>query len=322
MSFRDRLLKSWQRADGLTIVLWPLSVVYRCLFAMNKLRYRFGFAASYRAPVPVIVVGNISVGGTGKTPLVVFLVEALREAGYTPGVISRGYGGRSDRYPVLVDFNTPAEVCGDEPALIVRRTGVPLCVGPDRSASIKLLLKNNEIDVVVSDDGLQHFAMQRDIEICLIDKTSPQTNHFLLPAGPYREGKSRLSSIDFLVSHRTQENSDGGVSMRLEAGKVQPVVDTNTREFPEDQRIHAIAGIGNPQRFFTTCTRLGLQFDEHVFPDHHRFRKSDIDFAGAAVLMTEKDAVKCQEIADHCHWYLPVDAKLSAGFIEQLIKKL
>ncbi len=322
MAFRDHLLKSWQQANGLSVALWPLSLLYRLVFSANRFRYRIGLAKSYRAPVPVIVVGNLSVGGTGKTPLVIFLVNALREAGYKPGVISRGYGGQAKQYPLEVGADTPVTYSGDEPALIVRRTAVPMCVGPDRKASIEYLLERHELDLIISDDGLQHHALQRDIELCIVDKTSLQKNSYLLPAGPWREPLTRLNSVDLVVYHGDSDTQEKQISMQLMPAQPLPVLADSKAIFDSSKPIQAIAGIGNPQRFFDTCVQLGLKIDAHAFPDHHKFLKEDIEFGETQVLMTEKDAVKVREIADHRHWYLPVDAKLSAGFIDRLIEKL
>lgn len=317
------MLNGWRRPNALSMALWPLSLVYRAGFVLNRFRYQIGLAKSFKAPVPVIVVGNLSVGGTGKTPLVIYLLNELRQAGHKPAVISRGYGGQAQRYPLGVDSDTPVAECGDEPALIVRRTGVPMYVGADRKASINCLLENHDVDVIVSDDGLQHHALQRNIELCIIDKTAPQSNEFLLPAGPWRESQARLKSVDFVVSHTVADvDQEQEISMRLVPSQPKPVLPDCSAIFDSSKAIHAVAGIGNPQRFFTTCERLGLKFEAHVFPDHHQFQKQDIDFAEGQVLMTEKDAVKVTKIADHRHWYLPVDAKLSAGFIDRLLEKI
>lgn len=330
---RKILMRSWQKSNGLTIMLWPLSLVYRLLFALRSQLYKMGVLASYTAPVPVIVVGNLSVGGTGKTPLVIYLIERLRELGFRPGVISRGYGGDASSYPLLLNANTPVEDSGDEPALIFRRTGAPIVVGPERAADVKLLLDRADVDVIVSDDGLQHLALNRDIEICLLDDTSPLKNLCCLPAGPLREPMSRLGSVDLIVRHQASgavsekaecpASNAGEFTMGLEPGEPHSLLESNQVSFDSSKPLHAIAGIGNPQRFFNTCREIGLTFTAHSFADHHRFEADDLNFNdGLAVLMTEKDAVKCQAFAKPQHWYLPVDAKLSSGFVEALLKKL
>lgn len=324
MAFRDTLLKSWQNPTILTWVLWPLSVLYRVLFSLRQLLYKTGIKKRYRAPVPVIVIGNITVGGTGKTPLVIYLLEFLAKQGFKPGVISRGYSGSAESYPLTVTTETPVSGCGDEPSLIVSRTNAPMVVGPNRAESIQQLLKEFDVDIVISDDGLQHLAMQRDIEICLQDSTKTSTNFHLLPAGPYRESLSRLKSIDLLVQHISLSNdkiNEHVTTMNLVAGEPQPLVMSNTCTWSAETKVHAIAGIGNPERFFSTCRAIGLDIIEHPFADHHQFSASDLKFNDQLpVLMTEKDAVKCVGFANQQHWYLPVDAKLSANFDEQIIE--
>ena len=328
MGIKDTLLNSWKSPNVLTGVLKPFSHVYRGAFALRKKAFKSGYLESYRAPIPVIVVGNLTVGGTGKTPLVIYLVEKLREQGLTPGVISRGYSGDAPEYPFTVTTMTDVAHSGDEPALIVKRTGVPMVVGPDRKASIQALLKSYKVDIIISDDGLQHLALQRDIEICIVDDTTQQKNEYLLPAGPYREPLSRLMNVDFIVRHGGNVgNAENQFSMHLQASEPQPVnpeliVPDDNIEFPNDDKIHAIAGIGNPQRFFDTCESLGYQFEAHRFADHHHFSSVDIDFGNSTVLMTEKDAVKCIDIANKHHWFLPVNALLSEGLIDSLMTKL
>ena len=326
MTFREQLLKSWQQPNTLSILLWPLSQLYRLLFWARSVAYQSGLLNSYRASVPVIVVGNITVGGTGKTPMVIYLVELLRQHGYRPGVISRGYSGSSQSYPLSVVTSTPVTDCGDEPALIVKRCRVPMVVGADRSASITKLLADSEIDIIISDDGLQHLALQRDLEICIEDMTNASQNSYLLPAGPYRESNARLSSVDMRVQHFSGEpanSTEHGYQMSLTAGGPQPLLINQNSEWQANVTIHAVAGIGNPQRFFNTCRALGLDIIEHTFADHHQFRASDIEFDDELpILMTEKDAIKCLKFASPRHWYLPVNAKLDNSFDQQLLHKL
>jgi len=324
MAFRDHLLKSWQHATVLTVFLWPLSVLYRAVFFIRKQCYQLGVFSSYKAPVPVIIIGNLTVGGTGKTPLVIHLVSVLRELGYTPGVISRGYHGDAASYPLFVTATTPVSESGDEPALIVRRTDVPMAVGPNRRANIEQLLSQSNVDIIISDDGLQHLALERDVEICLIDETTNAANHSLLPAGPYREPLSRLKSVDIIVRHRQSDplkvNAATGknFTMILNASEPQSInnqSDSSNLIFDKKVPIHAVAGIGNPQRFFSTCEQLGLEFQAHSFADHHQFKVQDFDFGDQrSVLMTEKDAVKCTHFENDKLWFLPVDAQLSSGF--------
>ena len=326
MAFRDSLLNSWQRPTILTWLLWPLSIIYRVIFYLRSLAYKYGVLKSYRSKVPVIVVGNITVGGTGKTPMVIYLIELLLKHGFKPGVISRGYSGSSELFPLTVSLTTPASICGDEPALIVKRTDAPMVVGSDRSAAIEKLLKEFEVDIIISDDGLQHLAMQRDVEICLQDLTAPAENQLLLPAGPYREPLSRLQTVDLHVQHIDSDDlvvNEASYAMKLVADQPQSLIKNNTDSWSPVNKVHAVAGIGNPQRFFNTCRALGMNIIEHAFPDHYHFSAADIEFNDdLPVLMTEKDAVKCADFANQQQWYLPVNAKLSPNFDEHLLKLL
>jgi tetraacyldisaccharide 4'-kinase len=321
MGIKKSLLNSWNKPNALTGMLRPLSAVYKGIFALRKTAFQRGLLETYQAPVPVIIVGNLTVGGTGKTPLVVHLVEQLRLRGFKPGVISRGYSGNAENYPLLVTADTPVQHCGDEPALIVRRKGVQMAVGPNSRDSIELLIEYTDIDLIISDDGLQHLALQRDLEICLIDDTIEHENQNLLPAGPYREPLSRLLSVDFIVRHGGEiGNAETQFSMQREPATPLPVMADNMTSFPQGAHFHAVAGIGKPQRFFDTCEGLGFTISGHSFDDHYFFSAEDITFAEMPVLMTEKDAVKCQKIAGDLHWYLPVDARLSKGFADAIVE--
>jgi len=328
MNFRENLLLSWQEPTRLTTFLLPLSWLYKLIFNIRRKLYEVGFLSSYRATVPVVVVGNLTVGGTGKTPLVIHLVELLRQYGYSPGVISRGYSGDAPYYPYEVNKHSSVQASGDEPALIVKRTNVPMVVGPNRGKSIDTLLANHHVDVIISDDGLQHLALQRDIEICLMDKTSKSKNTHLLPAGPYRESLSRLNSVDLVVHHQSiaDEQATGRFTLSLIPSLAMPLIPSDNqelRELDKRQRVHAVAGIGNPQRFFKTCYLEGYEFEEHSFPDHHQFVESDFDFGDSKpVLMTEKDAVKCNKFYNENLWYLPVNAKMSSDFSSAFIGKI
>ena len=329
MPLRNLILRNWQSTGLMAYCLVPVSWIYWLIITTRKKCYDWKLLTSYRAPVPLIVVGNISVGGSGKTPLVMHLVEQLKERGMKPAVISRGYGGAGP-FPLIVDADMAPTVCGDEPALIVRRTQVPMVVGPNRAEDIALLVDRFDIDVVISDDGLQHYALARDIEISLIDETVISDNNFLLPAGPLREPRSRLDCVDFAVHH---VNYQGETHAAAEPQKIQmqlvPLaprrVDMNERDqtFPRQGIVHAVAGIGQPDRFFRTCEALGMEIVRHAFADHHHFKAEDLQFGDSQpVLMTEKDAVKCRQFATEKHWYLPVDAKLSDGFTEQILVRL
>jgi tetraacyldisaccharide 4'-kinase len=268
---------------------------------------------STRLPVPVVVVGNLSVGGTGKTPLVCWLIARLKERGFNPGVVTRGYGGTSGGVR-LVEASDDPYVVGDESILLARRTGVPLAVGRDRPAA-GLLLVNAGCDVIVSDDGLQHYALARDCEIVVIDGDRLFGNGWLLPAGPLRETRGRMEAADAIVVNGGRALVDDALSMRLEAKNAMRLVGGATQSLDdfESGPVHAVAGIGNPERFFNMLRAHGIEVLGHALPDHAHIQAPDIFFADdRPVLMTEKDAVKCAQIAGAQHWYVPVSASFDA----------
>ncbi len=302
-----------------------MALVFAALAGLRRVLYRAGILKSERLPVPVVVVGNITAGGSGKTPLVIWLVEALRRRGRHPGVISRGYGGRSAGVRKLSRGDTPAEV-GDEPLLIARRTGCPVVVGRDRVAAGRALLAAYpECDVIVCDDGLQHYRLARDVEIVVIDRRGFM-NGWPLPAGPLREPVSRLSIVDAVVANGWPGDApfrmrlSGDRFVRLDGGA------SCTAAALRGQRLHAVAGIGEPQRFFDHLAALGLAFEPHAFPDHHAYREEDLDFHGDAILTTEKDAVKFAGLADSpgrpMVWVLPVDAEVTPDLAQFILERL
>jgi tetraacyldisaccharide 4'-kinase len=307
------LTDGWYSANGLSVALRPLSWIYRGVTALRRAAYRIGVLPSRRVGVPVIVVGNITVGGTGKTPLVIWLVELLKREGYRPGIVSRGYGGQARNWPQQVRPDSDPIMVGDEPVVIARRTQCPMAVAPSRVAAAEALLEYNKVDVIVADDGLQHYALARDIEIAVVDGVRRFGNGWCLPAGPLREPVSRLDRVDFVVVN-------GGTSMRrefpmaIEAGDLRNVrrdgLTHALARFPE-RRVHAVAGIGNPDRFFRQLKQLGFSVIEHPFPDHHEYAAADIAFNDELpVVMTEKDAVKCRRFCGENCWYLPISAQL------------
>lgn len=314
----QRVLENiWYRGASGTFLLKPLESIYRLLAYLNK---RSGLKQQVDHTVPVIVVGNISVGGTGKTPLVVYLAELLLKAGYKPGIITRGYGGNSSVWPVQVNSDSDPQVYGDEPVLMAQRSGVAVVAGPDRNADVATLLKQNDVNIVISDDGLQHYKLKRDIEIVVIDGERGLGNENCLPAGPLREPKSRLSSCDFVIINETVASAEYSMQLcakqihRLNSQFQQPLSEWQGRE------IHAVTGIGNPPRFFEMLESFGLTIKRHAFPDHHAFSRADIEFADEnPVVMTEKDAVKCRSFARDYHWYIPVSASVSSAFGENLL---
>jgi tetraacyldisaccharide 4'-kinase len=321
------LEKHWRRITLVTIALLPLSVLFAALSWLRRTAYASGLLRQVRVPVPVVVVGNLSVGGTGKTPAVIWLANALRARGFRPGVISRGYRGAEEVCAVGAD--TSPEIAGDEAILIARRAQCPVWVGRDRSAAAaQLIAANPDVNVVVSDDGLQHYRLQRDCELVVINARQQFGNRLLLPAGPLREPLSRLQSVDGAVVN-------GGdlpglpvstYAMQLEGDTFCNLVDPAKTKAPTDfdgMRLHAVAGIGDPERFFAHLRGLGLSFTSHPFPDHHAFQPRDLDFADAdAVLMTQKDAIKCARFARDNWWALPVEARIDEALMDLVSRKI
>lgn len=324
------------RAGGraLSVLLRPLSWLFRRIVIGRRHRYLRDVAAGnvWRPPVPVIIVGNISVGGTGKTPVVIALLEELSALGYRPGVVTRGYGGKPGKLPLLVECATSAAECGDEPLLIRVRTGCPVAVDPDRPNAVRHLLAETDVDIVVSDDGLQHYQLYRDYELAVVDGRRGLGNGWCLPAGPLREPPGRLAEVDSVLlnggTSLPEAPSASAFNLRPDvfvrvAGGGRRSLASFVDEFGRCGVVHAIAGIGNPTRFFASLSALGLSVVGHAFPDHHHYRVADIDVTdGGPIIMTEKDAVKCRAFADERHWYLAVDAQLPASFLEHLREAL
>jgi tetraacyldisaccharide 4'-kinase len=309
---------AWYRGDRWLLLLRPLELLFRGLAFFRREAYGAGLFRSYRADRPVVIVGNITVGGTGKTPVVIALVEALQSKGLRPGVVSRGYGARAphDTFPHIVTAASTARQCGDEPLLIQRRTGAPVVVAPKRPAAVRALLKSAAVDIVLCDDGLQHYPLARDMEIVIVDAQQGLGNGYCLPAGPLREPSSRLASVDRVL----YRNGDG-----VDAVRYQPVAWVNVdsgeqREldsFSGREGLVAVAGIGQPAQFFASLESMGMAARCKAFPDHHAFTASDFEpYAGATILMTEKDAVKCREIAGPDAWYLRVDALVPTSLVD------
>ncbi|VAW64351.1 Tetraacyldisaccharide 4'-kinase [hydrothermal vent metagenome] len=303
----------WNSINFISLVLLPLSVIFYLISRFRKLAYQIGITASYKSPVPVIVVGNISVGGTGKTPLIIELVKQLQALGKKPGVISRGYGGAAHNWPQMVNEKSNAKTVGDEPQLIFQRTKCPFVAGPNRRDDIELLLKEFACDVVLSDDGLQHYAMQRDIEIAVVDAKRKFGNGFCLPSGPLRETVSRLKQVDLVLLNG---GSGDEMSFNMQAADCYSIGDnqanTKSLSFFSDKTVHAIAGIGNPSRFFSMLEKNNINVISHEFEDHYNFKQSDICFDdNLPVLMTEKDAIKCGAFTLKNTWAVPVKIQLS-----------
>ncbi len=324
-SFSRWLERQWYEHTPWQIVLRPFSWLFYILTALRQLAYRLRLFKSLKLPVPVIIVGNINVGGTGKTPFVIWLVQQLRQNGWYPGIISRGYGGNVIHTHQVTKDSLPQQV-GDEPVLLVQRTGLPLYVGRKRTRAARHLLRDYpECNLIISDDGLQHYALERDMEIVIIDGERIFGNGQLLPAGPLRETSTRLEEVDAVVFN-SGAPAAGGYLMHLVPDHLRKL------RAPEEQmelseligkRVHAVAGIGNPHRFFSQLEQLGLVVEAHPFPDHHAYSADDFQFAkDDIVLMTEKDAVKCTAFARDNWWFMPITAEIDRALAEKILARL
>ncbi|WP_285962204.1 tetraacyldisaccharide 4'-kinase [Pseudomonas tohonis] len=326
MAFSDRLLDAWYRGHPALVLLRPLEALFRLVVRRKREAFLAGAGPIYRSPVPVMVVGNITVGGTGKTPMILWLIEHCRGLGLRVGVVSRGYGAHPPSLPWRVRAEQGADVAGDEPLLIVQRTGVPLVIDPDRGRAVAALLAEGPLDLVLSDDGLQHYRLARDIELVLIDAARGLGNGRCLPAGPLREPAQRLESVDAVLYNGADAGPGGAYGFRLRPSALVNLLSgerVGLEHFPPGQALHAVAGIGNPQRFFTTLEALNWRPIPHAFADHASFGAAELQFSPALPLvMTEKDAVKCRAFAADDWWYLAVDAVPTEGFVAWLDARL
>lgn len=318
-------------------MLWPVSLLFQIIAGIRRNLQQSKTAPEW-CSAPVIVIGNISVGGTGKTPLLITLANKLKEQGFKPGVISRGYGGIGASYPMQVDEFSDVNEAGDEAFLIAEKTGCPVVVDPDRNTALKELLKDKDVDVVLSDDGLQHYKLYRDLEIAVVDGQRLFGNGFCLPAGPLREPVSRLKQVDHIVLNQAAEEGTTASDVLKDASKMQLepryLVNLSSGEkrpfigapFNMGNRVQAVSALGNPERFYALLARLPYQLQTNSFPDHHRFSASDFEAPAIdehqPVVMTEKDAVKCRSFAQSNYWYLSVDVQLEEKFIEGLSEQI
>jgi tetraacyldisaccharide 4'-kinase len=349
VSVDGQLQQVWYRRKPLWLflLLVPLSLLFAAIVWLRRAAYRRGLFSAVRMSQPVIVIGNITVGGTGKTPFVIWLAQWLQAKGWRVGIVLRGYGGRSTTWPREVQADTsPAEV-GDEAILLARRSGAIVVAGPDRVAAARRAIELGA-DFVLSDDGLQHYKLARDLEVAVVDETRLLGNRWLLPAGPLREPSSRLATVDLIV--RTQRSITGNeqrinrpsvalpgagecagppnVTSVARIADAVSLVDGQRRALESfgGGRVHAIAGIGNPEGFFDALRAAGLDVDGRALPDHAAANPADIGFGDdAPVLMTEKDAVKCRHLADARLWAVPLDVELSepdAAVVDRMIRQL
>lgn len=314
----------YRRAHPVSLLLLPLSWLYCLVVLVRHWAYRRGWLGSRRLPAPVIVVGNLTVGGTGKTPAVLWLTELLQGHGWRPGIVLRGYRGSSPTWPRRVTPQSDPRAVGDEAVLLARRSACPVAAGPDRIAAAALLLREAGCDIIVSDDGLQHYRLGRDLEVLVVDAARGYGNRRCLPAGPLREPVGRARRVDFVLCNGG--SCEGGERMELVPAPAVNLCDkalTRPLEEWRGQCVTAVAGIGNPSRFFAMLRAAGLQVDERPYPDHYRFQPRDAeDWPAGPVLMTEKDAVKCAAFVGPDHWYLPVEARVDAELERRILARV
>lgn len=315
----------WSGRSALYLLLLPFSLLYGLISNLLRLSYRWGWRKAWRAPVPVVIVGNLTAGGNGKTPVVVWLVQALQQRGLRVGVVSRGYGGKAERYPLVLGPETPTREAGDEPVLIYQRTGAAVAVAPRRRQAVEALTQAGEVDIIITDDGLQHYALARDIEIVVVDGERRFGNGWWLPAGPMRERAARLNSVTAVISNGGVAQP-GELAMQLAPGLAVNLLSGERRPVVELNNVVAMAGIGHPPRFFNTLRQQGVVTEKEVaFADHQSYSPETLNALTTPdqlLLMTEKDAVKAKAFARADWWYLPVDALLSAEQSQVLLSKI
>lgn len=319
------IARIWSGESPLWLLLLPLSWLYGLVSGIIRLCWRLGLKKAWHAPVPVVVVGNLTAGGNGKTPVVVWLVEQLQQRGIRVGVVSRGYGGKAAHYPLLLTPETTTAEAGDEPVLIFQRTGAPVAVSPARVDAVKALLADSSVQLIVTDDGLQHYRLHRDKEIVVIDGVRRFGNGWWLPAGPMRERASRLKSVDAVITNGGIAQP-GEIAMRLQPGLAVNLLTGERRNVDALQNLVAMAGIGHPPRFFATLHESGARPVKTVaLADHQALSRKDVSALlepDQTLIMTEKDAVKCRAFAEKNWWYLPVDAHLEDKQAEKLLQEL
>lgn len=318
-TLQNILIAQWQQQKFWGWLLWPFAQIFSLIVLFRQYLYKNNILSSYKAPLPVIIVGNISVGGTGKTPLVIYFSELLQQMGLRPGIVLRGYKSRAIG-TIFVDKNSDPKFVGDEAVLLAQRCNCPVVIDKRRVNAVKQLIAKCDVDIILCDDGLQHYALQRDIEIAVSDIKQGFGNGYCLPMGPLREPKQRLQKVDINITN--------GQDMHLEFGKIYPLLrlHNNANKTINDfvgQKVHAVAGIGMPAKFFQALAKHDIEVVPHAYPDHHEFRMQDINFAdNLPVLMTEKDAVKCRYFANIQHWSVTVTAIVTEKIKDQFMKRV
>jgi tetraacyldisaccharide 4'-kinase len=320
------LVDHWYSSNPLLRLLLPFSFVYRIGCFFHRFLYRSGIKKKYQTSVPIVVIGNMTVGGTGKTPLVIELAKFLIDHGYQPGIVSRGYKAKGKKFPQRVLPESNPQLVGDEPVLLAIKTACPVVIDPKRGKAVDMLLKQNQCNVIISDDGLQHYGLERHLEIVIVDGERQFGNGFCLPAGPLREPLKRLSRVDFILEN-TDYSHHFPYTMKFLAEDIVNLVDKDlifNKAVALEKNIHAVAGIGNPNRFFNMLREMGLPIREHRFPDHYIYREEDFAFCSAEeiIIMTEKDAIKCKSFAKNNYWVLPIRSQVSSEFLSDFFKKL
>lgn len=314
----------WYTDQFIPVWLSPFSLVFIDVVRFRRFLYRKGLLRIKKLPVPVIIVGNITVGGTGKTPLCIWLAGFLKQQGYRPGIISRGYGGRTRQWPQRVSPDSDPLQVGDEALLLARHTECLVVAGPKRVKAAQMLLQNTDCNVILSDDGLQHYALGRDIEVAVIDGKRRLGNSYCLPAGPLREPVQRLKEVDLIICNGATEEANE-FSMHYQCGALNNMFSGEQIDLQQltGTACHAIAGIGNPQNFFDLLQQAGLECETHPFPDHYEFQADDLKFDdNKPLLMTEKDAVKCMKFATKLCWYLSIQCQPEQPFATRLLELL
>lgn len=329
--------QQWQHRHIFSQLLLPITALFSAVAALRRLAYQKKWLPTYPIKVPIIVIGNLMVGGTGKTPVVIALTHILRQAGFNPGVISRGYGAKKNQEPQLVSTHSDANLCGDEPILIAKRTHAPVCISSNRVAAAQtLLIHYPRIDVIISDDGLQHYRLQRNIEIVIFDNRLAG-NGRLLPAGPLRESLSRKRHANLISLAKNQALPNWPNTFQIKIGSTyawqltQPEQHRPLHYF-QKKSLLAAAGIGNPEKFFQLLREHGLKLETYLLPDHYSFHNNPFDFSNSSnsfinhsyeyILITEKDAVKCQSYKDDRIWVVAIDIDLSQAFERFILEKL